>query len=133
MAKGCGIPVEVQQIIVRMSPIFKKEEIALYCGVSIRSIERILQYFQTYGSVEGSKQGRQHSPRRHLRDIDVEVSFAKILLLSLTPLSFRFCLEPFDKCPTCISMSCAIPLQLPVVSKSPMRLFGEHSVGLVSQ
>jgi hypothetical protein len=77
MAKGCKIPVEVQQIIVRMSPLFKKEDIAIYSGVSIRSIERILHYFKTHGTVEGSRQGRHCSPRRHLRDIDVEVSVAK--------------------------------------------------------
>ena len=77
MAKGCKIPVEVQQIIVRMSPLFKKEDIAIYSGVSIRSIGQILRYFKTYSTVEGSGQGRQHSFRRHLRDIDVEVSIAK--------------------------------------------------------
>lgn len=77
MAKGCKIPVEVQQIVVRMSPLFKKEDIAIYSGVSIRSIERILRHFKTYGTVEGIGQGQQQGPRRHLRDIDVEVSVAK--------------------------------------------------------
>jgi hypothetical protein len=86
MAKGCKIPVEVQQIIVRMSPLFKKEDIAIYSGVSVRSIERILRYFKTHGTVEGSGQGQPEpcGPRKHLRDIDVEVSVTKYYHSTLT-------------------------------------------------
>ena len=80
MAKGRKIPVEVQQIIVRMSSLFKNEDISIYIGLPVRSIERILQYFKTHGTVEGSGQVPQ-GPRKHLRDIDVEVSVTKSLLL----------------------------------------------------
>jgi hypothetical protein len=60
-----------------MSTHFKKEDIAIYTGVSVRSIERILQCFKTFGTVEETRQGWQHGARRHLRDIDVEVSVAR--------------------------------------------------------
>jgi hypothetical protein len=83
MAKGCKIPVEVQQIIIRMSPLLEKEDIAIYSGVPVRSIERILQYFRRHGTIKGSKDGQQHGPGRYLRDIDVEVSAAEFRFFTL--------------------------------------------------
>jgi hypothetical protein len=79
MPKGCRISVEVQEIVVRMSSIFNKEDIAVYTGVSVRSIERILHHFKTHGMVKGRKQGEELVPRRRrLRDIDVEVSIGHL-------------------------------------------------------
>ena len=78
MAKGCKIPVKVQQIIMWMSSLFKNKDISIYIGLPVWSIERILQYFKTHGTVEESGQVLQ-GPRKHLRDINVEVSITKSL------------------------------------------------------
>jgi hypothetical protein len=116
-----------------MSSHFKNEDIAIYSGVSVRTIRRILRYFKMFGTVEGSRQGPQHGPRRHLRDIDVEVNVARFYHFTLIEHLFRFYLELFDKRLTCIWTNCVTPLQVRAESKSLMPLFGELFVGLVSQ
>ena len=72
MAHGQKVPVAVQWIVVRLSRLLRKEQIATYTGVSIRSIERILERFQKHGSIAESASERRGG-RKQLRDIDVEV------------------------------------------------------------
>jgi transcription initiation factor IIE alpha subunit len=72
MTRGSKIPAEVQWIVIRLSSLLKKEDISVYTGISVRSVERILLYFHAHGTIQSreSEQGR----KKHLRDLDVEVS-----------------------------------------------------------
>jgi hypothetical protein len=72
MTRGTNIPVEVHWIIIQLSSLLKKEDISIYTGISVHSIERILLYYHAHGTikVQDSKQQR----RRHLWDLDVEAS-----------------------------------------------------------
>ena len=73
MPHGQKISPDVQWIVIRLSRLLRKEQIAIYTGVSIRSIERILEHFQKHGTVAGLS-GARHNRRKQLRDIDIEVS-----------------------------------------------------------
>jgi hypothetical protein len=66
---------ELQWIIVRLSPIFKVDDISIYTGVSIRSIYRIVQHFKIHHDIPNPIPRPQMKPRYHLRDLDVEVCF----------------------------------------------------------
>jgi hypothetical protein len=74
MPRGKKLHPQVQEIIVRLSGIFNKQDVATYTGIPLRSIERILQHFNTFGFTEnGETERRKHGPKRQLRDVDVEV------------------------------------------------------------
>ena len=51
MAKGRKISPEVQQIIVRLSAILSKDDIAVNTGISPSAIKRILRYFEENDSI----------------------------------------------------------------------------------
>ena len=74
MPRGTKISTEVQLIIIQLSSLFKKEDISIFTGVSVRSVERILLYHNVHGTVHASPESEQRGRRRHLRDLDIEVS-----------------------------------------------------------
>ena len=74
MTQGQKLSPDMQWVVVRLSRLLRKEQIAIYTGVSIRSIERILESFQKHGTIAESD-GKQRSRRKQLCDIDVEVNF----------------------------------------------------------
>ena len=51
MAKGRKISPEVQQIIVRLSAVLSKDDIAVNTGISISAIKRTLRYFEENDSI----------------------------------------------------------------------------------
>jgi transcription initiation factor IIE alpha subunit len=72
MPWGTKILPEVQWIVVRLSSVFDKDEISIYTGLSVRSIERVLQYFNTHQTIKNPTEEKREK-RCALRDIDVEV------------------------------------------------------------
>jgi hypothetical protein len=50
MARGQKIHLQVQQVVVWLLSHFKKEDIAVYTGVSERAVERILRYHNEHVS-----------------------------------------------------------------------------------
>jgi hypothetical protein len=72
MLRGRKISSDVQWIIIRLSSLLRKEDIAMYTGISVRSIVEILRHFNTHGTVEDSEQERKER-KWLLRDLDVEV------------------------------------------------------------
>jgi hypothetical protein len=50
---GSEVTLEVHYIVIQLSSIMKPDDIAIYTGISPRSVKRILQYFAIYGRVEG--------------------------------------------------------------------------------
>jgi hypothetical protein len=87
MGRGRLIPVETQWIIVRLASRVSKEDISVYTDVSLASINRILQYFKTHGTVKDSSPKDSSRPeRQHLRDVEVQVLY----LLRNLPLTEHF-------------------------------------------
>ena len=76
MAHGKTHPPEVHWIVVRLSTIMAKEDISVYTGVAIRSVERILQYYRVNGTVKSDdrRKKRPGNGRGVLSDEDVQVS-----------------------------------------------------------
>ena len=59
----------------------KPEDIAIYTGISQKSVRRILQYFALHGTIEHKKERKKKGV--HLRDMDLEVSsFTFTLMIS---------------------------------------------------
>src|ERR1700731_1327591 len=78
MPHGHKISADVQWIVVRLSSLLEPLDFSTYKGVSLRSVERILQYFNTHGTVQVSEQDCR---KAELRGLDVEVS-SPLLLIS---------------------------------------------------
>jgi hypothetical protein len=74
MPRGTKISTEVQWIIIRLSSLFKKDDISIFTGVSVRSVERILLYYKAHGTVHDLAESEQRGKKKHLRDLDIEVS-----------------------------------------------------------
>ena len=72
MPKGVKIPAAVHWIVVRMSSQFKPDQIAMYTGMSLSSVERILRFFKIHGTIDHKDEQRKRR-RQYLRDMDVEV------------------------------------------------------------
>jgi len=85
MPRGTKISTEVQWIIIQMSSSFKKDDISIFTGVSVQSVERILLYYKVHGTVHDLAGSEQRGKRRHMCDLDIEVSS------SVTCMSFQFC------------------------------------------
>ena len=83
MARGTKIPAEVQWIVIRLSSLLKKDDIAIYTGISVRSVERILMHFHAHGTIQ-VRESLQQVKRRHLRELDVEVRPLRLEPYSLT-------------------------------------------------
>ncbi len=85
MPQGTKVSTEVQWIIIQLLSSFKKDDISIFTGVSVQSVERILLYYKVHGTVHDLAGSEQRGKRRHLRDLDIEVSS------SVTCRSFQFC------------------------------------------
>ena len=72
MAKGSKIPAAIHWIVVRLSSLLKPEDIAIYTGISQRSVERIISFFKLHGTINHKDEERKRR-RQYLRDMDVEV------------------------------------------------------------
>ena len=74
---GQAHPPEVHWIVVRLSTVMPKEDVAVYTGVPARSVDRILHYYRVNGTVKGNDLCKEKGNRRRngvLRDIDLQVS-----------------------------------------------------------
>ena len=116
MAKGRKISPEVQQIIVRLSAILSKDDIAINTGISTSAIKRILRYFEENDSIpaDAGKERQRLGRPRLLRDEDVEVCIS--IHYRFQPRSddlptTSFYLKPFERRPTYIWMKYGIYLQ----------------------
>jgi CRP-like cAMP-binding protein len=83
MARGARIPAEVQWIVIRLSSLLKKDDIAIYTGISVRSVGRILMHFQAHGTIQVCE-SLQQVKRRHLRELNIEVRPLRPVPYSLT-------------------------------------------------
>jgi transposase len=52
MTRGQFHTPKIQWIMVRLSTRISKEEVSASTGVSIRSVERIIQHYNKYGSMK---------------------------------------------------------------------------------
>jgi hypothetical protein len=83
MPRGQFHSPEVQWIVVRLCSTMSKEEVSIYTGVPVRSIERILSYYNTHGGVRETDLRKQVEPgtrSQQLRSIDIRVSSVKYQL-----------------------------------------------------
>jgi hypothetical protein len=55
MGQGCAVPVDVHLIIVQLSLLLGKEEIATYTGVPFRTVKCILLYFKKHKTIKNLK------------------------------------------------------------------------------
>ena len=58
MGHGVVIPKEVQVIIVHLSAIFYTQQISMYTGVPLHSVQRILAYYNEHGTVKALDEER---------------------------------------------------------------------------
>jgi hypothetical protein len=124
MAHGCKIPVAVHWIVIRLSSLLRKEDISIYTGISLWSVEQILHYFKMHQTIQ-VKEPEEKQRKRLLRDLDVEVSIAVITFIDYLFTTISSCLGPSNKYPTCISMKCKKCLQRLVVSLHLDQQYGE--------
>lgn len=73
MGRGKAISEEVQWIIVRLSTKMNPDDISMYTGVSIRSVERIIAYFKHNQDVLVRRQSIKERKRK-LGEAQLEVS-----------------------------------------------------------
>jgi transcription initiation factor IIE alpha subunit len=57
----------------------KPDNIAIYTGISHRSVLRILKYFTLHGTIKDKKERKKKGV--HLRDMDLEVSTGSAFIL----------------------------------------------------
>jgi transposase len=77
MARGRKICADVQQIVVQLSSLLSREDIAAYTSISITSVNRILLYFEQHGAIDDEPKER-HKRAKLLRDEDVNFLFETI-------------------------------------------------------
>ena len=73
MPQGQTISRPVQEIVLRLSSLLPNEDIAFYTGVSLRSVECILQHFKSHGALPEAKE-RPGRTQKALRDVELAVS-----------------------------------------------------------
>jgi len=81
MPRGHTLPMEVHLIIVRLSDYLPKEEISVYTGIPLRTVERILAYFHLTGTIkhlDPARIAQQPTSRRQLSDLDIQCLFGVI-------------------------------------------------------
>ena len=78
MTQGSKIPLEVHYIIIQLSSVMKSDDIAIYTGVSLQTVNHILQYFAMHGRVEGEKECKIRGGILH--DTDLQVSFSAVII-----------------------------------------------------
>ena len=75
MPQGTKISSEIQWAILQLSKFLKSDQIAMYVEVSEQSIRRVISHFWVHGTIKGDKSVQEECKRkRHLRDVDIEVS-----------------------------------------------------------
>ena len=67
MARGIKIPAAVHWIVVWLSLLLSAEDIAIYTGILLRSVERILQFFKIHGTIDHKSEERKRRCQ-YLRD-----------------------------------------------------------------
>ena len=73
MPQGQTISRPVQEIVLRLSSLLPNEDISFYTGISLRSVERILQHFKSHGVLPEAKE-RPGRTRKALRDVELAAS-----------------------------------------------------------
>ena len=85
MTKGSKIPAAVHWIVVWLSSLLNSEQIVMYTGISVCSVERILQFFKVHGTIDHKDEVCKRR-RQYLHDMDIEVclilSYPNFLWLS---------------------------------------------------
>ena len=56
MAKGKAIPESTQWIVIRLATCMPVDEIAMYTDIGVRSVKRLLAYFNKHGELNIPKQ-----------------------------------------------------------------------------
>jgi hypothetical protein len=84
MARGKKVSLDVQRIVVRMSALLSKQDIANYTGVSISSVERILWCFQDQNAISDVTAEQHRRSDQALCGEDVEVSICETVVFCLT-------------------------------------------------
>jgi CRP-like cAMP-binding protein len=75
--QGRSVSVDIQLTIVRLSVRNCKEDIATYVDLSVRTVQRVLNYFHKHGTVKGLDPKailNRHSPRKQLSGFNLNVS-----------------------------------------------------------
>jgi len=73
MVQGRALSPHIHIIIIRLSYILTKQDISVYTGISLRTIERILAYFKKHGAI--SEPERRVTTQRMLAKDDVATLF----------------------------------------------------------
>jgi transposase len=73
MPQGRKIHADVHWIIICLSSLLRKEDISVYTGVSLHSVEKILRYYERHGTIQVQDTGNR-GRKKQLRDLDVEES-----------------------------------------------------------
>ena len=83
MPRGTKISLEMQCVILRLSKLLKKDQIALCVRLSEQAIRCVIAHFQEHGTVQESEP-LQDGPKRnrHLQDVDVEVGISSCYIQS---------------------------------------------------
>jgi DNA-binding transcriptional regulator LsrR (DeoR family) len=95
---GKRISEDVQWIIIRLSTIMSREDIAMYTGVSQRKIDKVLSTFNKEGTVKATTSQRPHV-YASLCDDDVQVRLGCSLSQQASPAS-NAASAPDDECST---------------------------------
>jgi len=75
MVSGQALSPEVQKIIIQLSAIHPRDQIAAYTGVSITSVHNILNYFDKYQTIKPSEDTEEKKRKKRagdLRDVDIQ-------------------------------------------------------------
>jgi transposase len=72
MPKGKAVSPDIQAIIIRLSPLMGPDEISMYTGIGLRTVQDILKTFNETGHIRESK-ARRGKPQRALGSTDEEV------------------------------------------------------------
>jgi CRP-like cAMP-binding protein len=79
MVNGRAISPDIRRMIIRLSYRLTKEDLSVYTGLSVRSVEHILSHFRKYGSIQAPK--KRETRQRALAKDDVAVSAFPSFLL----------------------------------------------------
>lgn len=91
MGHGETQPPQVHWIVVRLSAVMPKENVSKFTGVSVRSVERILQHFRIYGTVKMDDLRKERVPQRgQLKDVDLQVSADQLYMHVLRRIQYIF-------------------------------------------
>jgi len=89
MVSGRALPPEVHKIVIRLSTLLTREQIAIYTGISISTVHNILNYFNKFKAIKtkGDEEKKRKKRVGELRDVDVQVCYR--------PDCFFWCLQQY--------------------------------------